>query len=241
MITSEKITKFTPQIRHGFFNKEDGLAGQELDILRSLCAEKLAFSTCLLPRQIHSPDVYIVGEGNWKVPPEVDALVTKTPDILIGIKTADCGAILLVDPKKKVIAACHAGWKGALSGVIEQTIIAMKTCGAKPKYIRAAMGPMIAQASYEVSEDIYIRFLRQKKRHKKLFVPSDKEGHYFFDLAGYIAWVLKKQGVRSRNLDRLDADTYGDEDRFFSYRRATHQGKDGENGRLISVIGMQET
>ena len=239
MIISQKISKTSPEIIHGFFNKEDGLNGQKIDESRDLIASKLDFSTCLLPRQIHSPDVYIVGEGSWKIPPEVDALVTKTPNILVGIQTADCGAILLVDPKKKIVAACHAGWKGALSGVIEQTIIAMKSLGAKPKYIRAAMGPMIAQASYEVGEEVLNSFMRQKKRHKNFFVPSDRKGHYFFDLAGYISWALKKNGVRNRHIDRLDSDTYTDQNRFFSYRQMTKNGEDNTGKRLISVIGIR--
>ena len=182
--------------------------------------------------QVHSPDAVEVTEP-WPDAerPHADALVTATPGLLLGIVTADCAPILLAEPDAGVIGAAHAGWKGAHGGVIESTVAAMERLGARRSGIVAAIGPCIAQPSYEVDEGFHARFGRDDA---EFFVPG-REGHYQFDLENYVASRLAAAGIGG--MERLGLDTYADETRFFSFRCAIHRGEPAY-GRQFSLIGL---
>ena len=185
--------------------------------------------------QVHSPDVVTVTEP-WPddARPKADALVTNRPGLLLGILTADCAPVLLADVEAGVIGAAHAGWKGALAGVTDATIAAMEALGARRDRIAAAIGPCIAQASYEVDDDFEARFVVADTFNARFF-KMGREGHAWFDLEGYVAMRLEAAGVAT--VEKLALDTYADESRFYSYRRATHCGELGY-GREIAVIGL---
>ena len=185
--------------------------------------------------QVHSPDVVTVTEP-WPddARPQADALVTNRPGLLLGILTADCAPVLLADREVGVIGAAHAGWKGALSGATDSTIAAMEALGAKRERIAAAIGPCIAQASYEVDDAFEARFVVADTFNARFF-RMGREGHAWFDLEGYVAMRLEAAGVAT--VEKLALDTYADESRFYSYRRATHRGEPGY-GREIAVIGL---
>jgi YfiH family protein len=158
-------------------------------------------------------------------------MVTDRPGLLLGVVTADCAPVLLADAEAGVVGAAHAGWRGAHGGVIAATVRAMERLGARAGRIAAAIGPAIGQASYEVDE----RFRDQFERaDDALFVPG-KPGHWQFDLEGYVASRLRAAGVGA--IEPLALDTYPDEARFFSYRRATHRGEP-TYGRQFSLIGL---
>ena len=186
--------------------------------------------------QIHSPDV-VVASAPWEGAsrPRADAIVTRTEGLAIGVTTADCGPILLVDPDARVIGAAHAGWKGALTGVLEATIAAMERLGASRARIVAALGPMIRQPSYEVGPDFVARFSADDAENRRFFVPATRDGHAMFDLAGYITARLQRAGVG--RIEDLGHCTYADPDRFFSYRRSTHRAE-ADYGRHISAIAL---
>ncbi|WP_229658592.1 peptidoglycan editing factor PgeF [Tsuneonella deserti] len=182
--------------------------------------------------QIHSPRAVTVDEP-WpdNRRPEADALVTKRQGILLGIVTADCAPVLLADRAAGVIGAAHAGWRGAESGIIEATVAAMEALGARRDAIAAAVGPCIAQASYEVGEELRERFGEAAQQ----FFSSGARGRWQFDLAGYVAARLAESLVGS--VEVLECDTYCDQRRFYSFRRATHLGEP-TYGRQVSLIGL---
>lgn len=165
--------------------------------------------------------------------PNADAVVTATPGVAIGILTADCAPVLLCDPQARVIGAAHAGWRGALSGIVEATVEAMAGLGADPARIRAAIGPAISQGAYEVGEDYKAQFLAEEPDSEAFFVIDEGSGEPHFDLPGYVAERLARAGV-GETLD-LGLCTYYDETRLFSYRRSKHHGED-DYGRQISAI-----
>lgn len=183
--------------------------------------------------QIHSPNV-VVATAPWSHAqrPRADAIVTRVSGLAIGISTADCGPVLFADGDAAVIGAAHAGWKGALTGVIERTIEAMETLGARRARITAAIGPMIRQPNYEVGDDLISRFVSDDAANKKFFAPADRPGHAMFDLAGYVAGRLRASGVVCEDLDLC---TYADEARFYSYRRMGHRGE-ADYGRHVNAI-----
>lgn len=185
--------------------------------------------------QVHSADVVVV---DCAVPldqrPAADALVTTSPGVLLGILTADCAPVLFADAEAGVIGAAHAGWKGALGGVTDRTIAAMCTLGADRSRIRAAIGPCISRASYEVDEGFAQRFEADDPANERFFSPG-RAGHYQFDLEGYVAHRLAAAGLAK--VTALGLDTYADAAGFYSFRRATHRGEPGY-GRQISLIGL---
>lgn len=185
--------------------------------------------------QVHSPDCVTVSEP-WSDAerPQADALVTDRPGLLLGIVTADCAPVLLADRSAGVIGAAHAGWKGAAAGVIERTLEAMEALGAKAGSIAAAVGPCIAQASYEVDADFHGRFLSAESANERFFT-AGKPGHWQFDLEAYVAHRLESAGVRK--VQALGFDTYSAPDRFYSFRRATHRGEP-DYGRQLSLIWL---
>ncbi|NVE95490.1 peptidoglycan editing factor PgeF [Altererythrobacter lutimaris] len=183
-------------------------------------------------KQVHSSDVLHVtrpfpdGER-----PEVDAMVTTTQDLKLAIVTADCAPVLMEDKTAGVIGAAHAGWRGAHGGVLEKTVHAMIALGATPSNIAAAIGPCIAQKSYEVDEGFRAQFRLEDAQ----FFANGKPGHFQFDLEGYCAMRLANAGVT--RIDCLGVDTYARAEDFFSYRRATHQSAPTD-GRQVSVIAL---
>jgi polyphenol oxidase len=189
--------------------------------------------------QVHSPDVVTV-ERPWRPgdeQPRADAMVTATPGVALGILTADCVPVLLADLQAKVIGAAHAGWKGAISGVVDATVAAMVALGARPERIVAGIGPCIAQRSYEVGPEFPDRFLAEDGNNADFFVPAQRAGHSMFDIGGYVARRLDRSGVGA--VERCPNDTVTEEESFFSYRRATLRGEK-DYGRGISVIMLRD-
>ena len=166
--------------------------------------------------------------------PKADALVTDRPGLLLGILTADCTPVLFADPSAGVIGAAHAGWKGAIGGVIGSTVEAMERLGADRSKIVAAVGPTIARKSYEVDEGFFRRFVSEASDNERFFADG-KAGHYQFDLEGFVVSRLAEAGLG--RIEALGLDTYSNPDRFFSYRRATHRGEP-DYGRQISLVAL---
>jgi hypothetical protein len=245
-----------PGIAHGFFGREGGVSTglyQSLncgpgsrDDAQAVAENRSRVAAALGPQaklvslsQIHSAIVHTLTEtpapGAARL--EGDAMVTAVPGLGLGILTADCAPVLLADPGAKVIGAAHAGWKGALGqegrGVLEASLDAMEKLGAARARIRAAIGPCISRDNYEVGWDFRDRFLELGLRQRKFFVPSDREGHYRFDLAGYVAHRLAEAGVGT--VEPLGVCTYPPENGFFSFRRTTHAGEP-DYGRQVSAI-----
>lgn len=242
-------------VRHAFFTREGGVSegfyaslngGQGSQDRHDRVAEnraRMAAALDVAPErlinayQIHSPDV-IVAEEPWtrETRPRVDAIVTRVPGLAIGVSTADCGPVLFADAAARVVGAAHAGWKGALTGVIESTIGAMEKLGATRATITAALGPMIRQPSYEVGPEFVARFCAADPHNERFFMPSARESHALFDLAGYIAARLDRAGID--RVEDLGLCTYADA-RFYSYRRSVHRAE-GDYGRHINAIALAE-
>ena len=239
-------------VPHGFLGRRGGVSAGELAGLnvgygsgddRDAIAENRARAiAAVLPgaelatvHQIHSANVVMV-EKPWayKERPHADAMVTDRPGLLLGILTADCAPVLLADAEAGVVGAAHAGWRGALAGVTDSVIGAMEDLGARRERIAAAVGPCIAQASYQVDETFRGRFLGLDPASDRHFAEGP-EGRPHFDLEAYVVERLKSAGIAS--VEALGLDTYADTDRFFSYRRATHRGE-ADYGRQLSVIGI---
>jgi YfiH family protein len=252
MIQSD-ILAALPGIRHAFFTREGGVStgiysglngglGSNDDraaVLenRARMAQKLGVPAhhLLGLYQIHSPDVIVVEAPFGEERPKADAMVTRVPGLALGVSSADCGPILFADPKARVIGAAHSGWKGAFSGIMESTLAAMEGLGANRADITAVLGPTIGATAYEVGPEFIDRFLADDDADADLFGPSEKPGHGYFNLPGFIARRAEAAGV-GRFAD-LGLCTYGDETRFYSYRRATHRNE-GDYGRLISAITL---
>ncbi|MDF2119127.1 peptidoglycan editing factor PgeF [Roseiarcaceae bacterium H3SJ34-1] len=190
----------------------------------------------LVPYQIHSATSLSV-HGPWPEAerPRCDGLVTASKDLALGVTGADCGILLFCDPQAKVVAAAHAGWKGAFDGVLEATLAGMREAGARQEEIRVVLGPTIAAASYEVGPEFVARFRTADSANAKFFAPSARNGHAMFDLPAYIGARLAQAGVKK--FENLDLDTYADPERFFSYRRTTHRNEP-DYGRLIAAIAL---
>ena len=186
--------------------------------------------------QIHSPDVVVV-EKPWThdTRPRADAIVTKMPRLAIGVSTADCGPLLFADVAAGVIGAAHAGWRGALTGVIEATVAAMEKLGADRARIAAALGPTISQPNYEVGPEFVARFTSTNPGNERFFAASPNAGRATFDLPSYIAARVELAGVAE--FEDLGLCTYAEPDRFFSYRRTTHRNEQ-DYGRHINAIAL---
>jgi YfiH family protein len=253
MLQAKSLSKLSG-IRHGFFTRVGGVSDGIYESLnggvgsedspakvaenRARMAQHLGvtpehFLTCY---QIHSPEV-VVAETPWPASerPRADAIVTRTPNLAIGVSTADCGPVLFADPEARVIGAAHAGWRGALTGVIEQTVAAMEKLGAKRGRMVAAAGPMIRQPNYEVGQDLLDRFVSIEPNTIRFFKPAKRPGHSMFDLAGYVASRLRHAKVAE--IEDLGLCTYADPAQFYSYRRATHQAEP-DYGRHINAIAL---
>lgn len=185
--------------------------------------------------QVHSP-VCVTVTQPWADAerPEADAMVTAQPGLLLGILTADCAPVLLADREAGVTGAAHAGWKGAISGVTDATIAAMEALGARRARITAAIGPCIAQASYEVDDSFRARFADADTGNARFFA-AGRAGHWHFDLEGYVSGRLESAGIGA--VQRLGIDTLAAPERFYSYRRACLAGE-AAYGRQISLVGL---
>ena len=253
MLQAQSLAKLTG-IRHGFFTRAGGVSDGVYESLnggvgsedspakvaenRARMAQSLGvaperFLTCY---QIHSPEV-VTAETPWPAGerPRADAIVTRTPGLAIGVSTADCGPVLFADPQARVIGAAHAGWRGALTGVIEATVAAMEKLGAKRGAIVAAAGPMIRQPNYEVGQDLIDRFVSVEPNTVRFFKPAKRPGHAMFDLGGYVASRLRRAEIAE--IEDLGHCTYADPEQFYSYRRATHQAE-ADYGRHINAIAL---
>lgn len=187
--------------------------------------------------QVHSPDAIAVDAPfPDDARPHVDAMVTGRPGIVLGILTADCAPVLFADAEAGIIGAAHAGWKGAVGGVVEATVAAMEALGARRDRIRAAIGPAISRRSYEVDESFF-RNLVAKDPAFEHFFSSGREGHHQFDLEGFVAARLAASGLT--RVEALGLDTYSNPARFYSYRRSTHRGEP-DYGRQISLIALPD-
>jgi YfiH family protein len=186
--------------------------------------------------QVHSPDVVVV-DADWDqaARPKADALVTRQVSLAIAVSTADCGPVLFADAKAGVIGAAHAGWKGALAGVIESTVAAMEERGARRADITAALGPTISQANYEVGAEFVARFIEADENNARFFQPSSFGGQALFDLPGYIAERCRAAGIGG--FEDIRRCTYADEELFYSYRRTTHR-HESDYGRHLAAIAL---
>lgn len=236
-------------VRHGFLTRQGGVstgavsglqcgfgAGDDEQAVRTnrrLAAEAVAPGAVLVtPYQVHSPDAVVVIEPwAWDKRPRADAVVTDRPGIVLGIVTADCAPVLLADADAGVVGAAHAGWRGAHGGVLENTLAAMESLGAQRARIAAAIGPTIAQRSYEVDHGFRVQF---DDADAHFFGPG-RDGHWQFDLPAYVTWRLRQAGVEQ--IDDLARDTYSESERFYSFRRATHRGEPAY-GRQLSLVAL---
>ena len=235
-------------VRHGFFTRQGGASSgvfqglncgngstDQADIVRinrARVAEAMGVEAEALHtvRQIHSAKVAVI-ETDSPVT-DADAMVTATPGLAIGILTADCMPILMADTQAGVVAATHAGWKGALGGIIENTVAAMERLGADRGRISASIGPAISQSCYEVGPEMLDDFLMEDDQAHRFFAQGQGD-RLHFDLPGFGLRALRTAGVAAAEWTRHC--TYRDADRFFSYRRATH-AHEADYGRLISCI-----
>ncbi len=241
-------------IRHGFFTRTGGVSEgiyRGLNIgtgsndnpghvreNRRRVAEWMGVepNRLLTAHQVHSPDVVVAREPFSGERPKADAIVTDRPGLAIGASTADCGPVLFADAQAHVIGAAHAGWKGAFTGVLENTIAAMESLGARRDRIVAVLGPSIGPQNYEVGPEFVARFVGADPGNATYFSPSAKPGHALFDLNRYTVERLKRAGVDAHALGRC---TYADEDLFYSYRRGTHRGEP-DYGRHVSSICLEK-
>jgi len=252
MMLGSPLLSAIPGLSHAFFSREGGVSGGIYAGLngglgsyddpanvaenRRRMAQRLGVAPehLLSLHQVHSPDV-VVATGPWgQEKPRADAIVTRTEGIALGVTAADCGPVLFVDPQARVIGAAHAGWKGALTGVLESTIAAMEKLGAERSGIVAAIGPLIRQQSYEVGSEFVERFLDEDAENAMFFLPGARGGHSMFDLAGFIRRRLETAGILM--IDDSGIDTYSDE-RFYSYRRSVHR-KEPDYGRHVHAIAL---
>ena len=254
MTLGSSLLSAIPGLRHAFFTREGGVSdglyaglngglGSHDDPARvAENRRRMAAQMGVTPErflslwQTHSSDAVAV-TGPWQggSRPRADALVTRTEGLSIGVTAADCGPILLVDPNARVIGAVHAGWKGALTGIVESTVDAMEKLGAERGGIVAAIGPLIRQHSYEVGGEFVERFLEADAENAMFFIPSTRQGHAMFDLAGFLRMRLENAGVLM--IDDIGVDTYSDE-RFYSYRRSVHR-REPDYGRHVHAIALE--
>jgi len=245
-----------PGIRHAFFTRQGGVSrgifaslncgfGSRDDPARVEENRAIAAAQIALPveqlvtcHQIHGTAIVTV-ERPWPraANPRADGMVTAVPGIALGVLAADCAPVLFADSQARVIGAAHGGWRGALAGVMEATVAAMAALGARPERVRAGIGPCIAQPSYEVGPEFAATFATTDPGSGRFFEPAPRDGHFLFDLGGYIAHRLAQLGLAA--VERAPHDTAAEEALFFSYRRACLRGEP-DYGRGLAAIALAE-
>ena len=245
-----------PGIRHGFFTRQGGVStgiftslncglgsGDDPARIREnrariaaalgLPAEKLVTAY-----QVHGTTTLpVIAAWPPDERPKADALVTDRPGIALAVGIADCAPVLFADPDARVIAAAHAGWRGALDGILESAVEGMEKLGARPERIVAAIGPTISRIAYEVGPEFVDRFTAADPENRRYFRPAGRPDHALFDLPAYIAARLKRKGLAA--VADLGLCTFTDEGRFFSFRRAIRRGEQ-DYGRLLAAIALAE-
>ncbi len=241
-------------IRHGFFTRKGGVSdgvfaslncgygsGDEAERVRTNRAramERLGRDGAPLvtAHQTHSAVATIVDEP-WAPGdgPQADGMATRRTDVTLGVLTADCAPVLFADTDAGVVGVAHAGWRGAQAGILEATVDAMISLGARVHHIVADVGPCIQQTSYEVGPELRAAFIADTGRNADLFMSSDRPGHYMFDLPGYVQRRLAARGLK--DIELVPMDTRADQDHFFSYRRSVLRGE-ADYGRCLSAIGV---
>ncbi|MCL2716894.1 MAG: peptidoglycan editing factor PgeF [Alphaproteobacteria bacterium] len=257
MILRSPLLESIPNLHHAFFTREGGVSDGIYSSLNgglgssddpAHVAEnrrRMAAQLGVRPEyflslhQTHSAHALVVEDiSAWAggaTRPEADAMVSRVPGLALGISTADCGPVLFVDPDSRVIGAAHAGWKGALNGVLEATVAAMEGLGADRSRILTSIGPLIRQENYEVGPEFRTLFAAADGGNAVFFKEAARDGHARFDLAGFIRNRLQRIGIL--RIDDCGLDIYGDA-RFFSYRRSRHQNEP-DYGRHIHAIALQ--
>ena len=252
-MTLERITSQLLQpLSHGFYTRLGGASSgifaglncglsssdqaEIVSINRARVAEHMSIKSqnLVTVHQIHSAEALII-DAAIRPATSADALVTATPQLALGILTADCQPVLFADPKAQVIGAAHAGWRGALNGILEATLEAMERLGADRNSISAVIGPCISQAAYEVGQEFFERFADHDPNALQYFINSQSVGKYLFDLPGYGLNRLRTAGVKTATWTHHC--TYADARRFYSYRRTTHKGQ-ADYGRMIATIKL---
>jgi YfiH family protein len=241
-------------VTHGFFGRQGGVSSGLYNSLncgvgtqddpanvqenRARVLASVGGNALVTLKQVHSATC-LYTDAAFAHRPEADAVVTDVPGLAIGVLTADCGPVLFYGETaegKPVIGAAHAGWGGALKGVLESTVKTMLGRGARIETISASLGPCIGQKSYEVQNDFALPFLEQDPANEHFFKAARREGHLMFDLPGYIASRLAQAGVQHVSITGID--TYSAEEDYFSYRRTTHRAEK-DYGRQVSVIAIR--
>lgn len=254
MITVSALNALS-SVRHGFFTRNGGVseglyasrncgtgskddpARVRLNRDRSVLELDMPPESLVTVHQQHTAEVVVVDAPFAEdARPVADAMVTTTPRLVLGVLTADCAPVLMADGSTGVVAAAHAGWKGALAGILENTVETMVAQGAKRDRIVAGIGPCMVQRSYEVSEGFETPFLAEDDGNDRFFAPARRDGHLMFDLPGYVARKLAKVGI----LDVMPTpcDTLREDGRFFSYRRSVLRGE-ADYGRQLSAIALE--
>jgi YfiH family protein len=246
------IARALDGVAHGFLGRRGGVSGGvcaglnvglgSMDDRASILENRRRAVAAVAPRaslvtlhQVHSAEaVHVTAPNADDSRPRADAMVSDRPGLALGILTADCAPVLLADREAGVVAAAHAGWKGALGGVLEAAVAEMERLGAERGRIAAAVGPCIARRSYEVDEGFLRRFAESDPEHERFFTPG-REGRHQFDLEGFVLSRLAAAGLA--RIEALGEDTYSQPDRFFSYRRATHRGE-ADYGRQMALIAL---
>lgn len=254
MITVSALNALS-NVRHAYFTRNHGVSSGAFESLncgfgsgddpanvrknRQIAMERLEMppEALVTPSQQHTDTVLVVREPwNSEEAPVADALVTNVPRLAVGVLTADCAPVLLADGQAGIVAACHAGWKGALNGILDRTVETMVAEGAKLDRIIAGIGPCIGQRSYEVGPEFPGPFIEDDSNNEHYFSPSGREGHHRFDLPGYVARRLALIGITM--VMPTPCDTFREESRFFSYRRNTLRGV-SDYGRQLSAIALE--
>ena len=242
-------------VAHGFFCRQGGVSrglyaslncgygsGDDADLVRENRTRAAAWfgaqeADLVNVYQVHSAEaVQVKTPWTRADAPKADAMATNVSGIVLGVLAADCVPVLLADTQAGVIGAAHSGWKGAIDGVLASVVASMEGLGAERSRLRAAVGPCIAQAAYEVGPEFHARFLQQSRDNARYFAPSRRDQHWQFDLPGYVSARLSALGLGA--VEALDACTYTNEDRFFSYRRTTHR-REPDYGRNLSAIMLR--
>lgn len=251
MIEAHNLIR-NPDIRHGFFTREGGYSTGDYSGLNCIYGtgddpqlvqrNRAHIATALgldpdrlvTPYQHHSADVVVVTQPWSRADaPKADGLVSARPGVAIGITTADCAPVLFADAQAQVIGAAHAGWRGALGGVTDQVISEMEMLGARRGNISVAVGPTISGENYEVGPEFHEQFLDDDADNAQFFQPSQKDGHFMFNLPAYLMHRLGAADVGS--VEHTGQCTYADPQKFYSYRRATHRGEKTYGGQISAI------